>query len=69
MRPSYLGHEKSFREEHDLTDLLHVWNDDDHWTEQRLDGLREFRAAGVARIHRNEDSYALIHRDLLTFEL
>jgi len=64
-----LGHEESLREEHDLTDLLHVWNDHDHRTEQRLDGLGYLRASSVARVHCNEDSNAVIHCDLLTLEL
>ena len=65
----YLGHEEALGEEHDLADLLHVGNDDDDRTEERLDGLRQLRASGVARIHRDEDSDTVIHRDLLPFEL
>jgi len=65
----YLGHEESLREEHDLTDLLHVGHDDDDWSEQRLDRLRELGAPGVARVHCDEDSNTLIHHDLLTLKL
>jgi len=65
----YLGHEEALGEQHDFTDLLHIGYNDDHRPEQCLDGLREFRTTGVARIHCDEDSNTRIHRDHLTFEL
>ena len=66
---AYLGQEKALREQHNLTDLLHVWNNHDHWTEQRLDGLRQFRTSSVTRVHCDENTNTLVHDYLLALEL
>ena len=65
----YLGDEKSLRKEHNLTDLLHVRNDDNNRTKQRLDGLRQLCTTSIAWVHSDEDANTWIQHDLLTFEL
>ena len=69
-RPApYLGHEEALREEHDLTDLLEVWNDDHHWSEQSLHTLRELSSASIARVHGDEDAHPVIKGNLHPFKL
>ena len=51
---THFGQEESLREEHDLTDLLEVGDNDHHRSEQSLHTLWELRAAGVAWVHGDE---------------
>lgn len=66
---TYLRQQKSLGEEHDLTDLLKVRNNDHDRAEKGLHGLWKFGTTGVTRIHCNEDPDSLVHYDLLTLKL
>lgn len=66
---TYLSHEESLREQHDLTDLLQVWYDHHHWSEESLHTLRELCTTSIAWVHCDEDANAIIHCDLHSFKL
>lgn len=66
---AHLGPQEALREEHDLTDLLQVRNNDNHGPEQRLHRLGQLCAARIARVHGDEDAHPRVKGDLLPFEL
>ena len=65
----YLCHQESFREKHDLTDLLQIRYNTHHWSEECFDALRQFCTARITRVHSDKDSHATIQRYLGTFKL
>ena len=64
-----LCHEEALREQHDLTDLLQIWHDHHHGSEESLDGLRQLCPASIARVHGDEDAHTTVHADLLALKL
>ena len=63
------GHEESFREKHDLTDLLEVRDNHYHRSEQGLHTLRQLSPASITRVHGDKDTHPIVHGDLNTFKL
>eukprot|EP00968_Pinguiococcus_pyrenoidosus_P001317 scaffold58_cov256-Pinguiococcus_pyrenoidosus.AAC.12 len=51
-----LGALEALREQHDLADLLQVRHDHGHGAEERLEVIGQLGAAGVARVHRDEEA-------------
>jgi hypothetical protein len=60
----YLGAVETLGEEHDLADLLLFRRDHGDRPEQRLEVVRQLRAARVARVHGDEQAHARLQADL-----
>ena len=65
----YLCQEKALGEEHDLTDLLQIRHNHDHWSEESLHTLWQLSATGIAGVHRDEDAHPVIQGYLNPFKL
>ena len=65
----YLCHQESFREKHDLTDLLQIRYNTHHWSKECFDALRELCTACITRVHGDKDSHTTVQRYLGTFKL
>ena len=63
------GHQETFGEQHDLTDLLQIRHNDHHWTEQRLHRLGQLSTTGISGIHGDEDADTVIRTGLLSLKL
>ena len=69
LQGAHLGQEEALREEHDLTDLLQVWDNHHHGSEQSLHTLGQLCTAGIARVHGDEDADTIIQCYLNTLKL
>lgn len=64
-----LCQEESLREQHDFTDLLQVWHNNHHRTEECLHRFWQFRSSSIAWVHGDEDTHTTVQVNLCTFKL
>lgn len=69
IKSSYLCHKEPLRKQHDFTDLLKIWYNNNHRPEQSFYRLRELGPTSITRIHRNENAHMTIEANFLSFKL